>query len=184
MPGLNNFLQFNPSAANQESDAAYAADTTRSGGLITNQAVPSPLLNKTIFQSSTFVAALAAALAAKGYNITDSNLGILAGVLANMVTNADLTVSSSFSTGQGYIKLGAAFGGLIIQWGSTTALGVGLNAVAFHIPFVNNLPVPLAFPNNNFTVNFVVTGNLLNQFTIQINSVTGTTNFFWIAIGN
>jgi hypothetical protein len=49
-------------------------------------------LNKVWFQSSTFVAALAAALSAKGYTVSDANISVLQAVLANILTNADMPI--------------------------------------------------------------------------------------------
>lgn len=69
----SNFLIFNPGSSNQETDAAYSGDAQRSGGFQPNQEVPSPLLNKMAFQSSTGVYALMDALASLGYTVADSD---------------------------------------------------------------------------------------------------------------
>lgn len=87
--GSSNFLQHNPTAANQEDDATYAGDSTRTGGIGVDQIMPSPWMNKIWYQSSTFIAAFAGALANKGYNLSDANLPTLEAVLANVLTNAD-----------------------------------------------------------------------------------------------
>lgn len=94
MAGSNNFIQWNPGSANQESDAAYAADTQRSGGATTGAVFASALANKVFYQSSTFIAALAAALAAKGYNMLDTVIGNLQVILANVLTVADMTFTN------------------------------------------------------------------------------------------
>jgi hypothetical protein len=110
MAGTNNFLQWNPTAANQENDSAYTSDTLRSGGAPTNAIFPSATANKLFFQTSTFVAAMAAAMAAKNYNVVDTNLTNLQTSLSNILTNADLTVSINSATpgtAKGYIKLPA-----------------------------------------------------------------------------
>lgn len=87
--GSTNFLQHNPNQTNQETDPAYAADPIRSGGLGTDDIVPSPWMNKALFQATTFVAAFAQALANKGYALSDSDISTLTTVLSNVLTNAD-----------------------------------------------------------------------------------------------
>jgi len=86
----SNFIQFNPGSVNQESDAAYAADTLRSGGITTNAIIPSVLLNKVLYQASTYIDAQAAAFAAKGYTVQDTVLATLTGVMGNVLTRADI----------------------------------------------------------------------------------------------
>lgn len=91
MPGSSNFQQWNPTKSNQQSDAAYTADSLRSGGAATNAIFASPLANKLFYQVTTFVAALAQSMATKGYVLSEA-FGVtpLAGVLANLITQADL----------------------------------------------------------------------------------------------
>lgn len=86
-----NFLQHNPTETNQEDDPTYANDTTRTGGLGVDQIVPSKWMNKALYQTTTMVAALGQMMSAKGYSNADS-MGVngLAGVLANILTNADI----------------------------------------------------------------------------------------------
>jgi hypothetical protein len=84
------FIQFNPAAINQESDAQYLADSQRAGGYGVNNPVPSPLLNKFSYQASTFCAAFCQMMAAKGYSTSDADVNVLAAVLANVITDADL----------------------------------------------------------------------------------------------
>src|SRR5579872_6148929 len=90
MPGTNNFLQFNPTAANQDTDAQYAAEALLTGGIPTNAIMSSQLGNKLFYQLTTWVAAMAAMMAAKGYNVSDSVLVNLQTTLANIVTQVDL----------------------------------------------------------------------------------------------
>jgi hypothetical protein len=85
-----NFIQWNPGAANQETDAQYLADAQRIAGYGTDQIVPSPLLNKATYQASTFCAAFGQMLAAKGFTNSDASVSALAAVLANILTTADL----------------------------------------------------------------------------------------------
>jgi hypothetical protein len=90
MAGSTNILQWNPGAANQETDAVYAADSTRTGGAPNGVIFASALANKLFYQVTTFVAALAQSMANKGYVISDASLSALVGVMANVVTFADL----------------------------------------------------------------------------------------------
>lgn len=100
MAGSTNFLQHNPTAANQENDAQYNADSLRTGGIGTDAILPSEWLNKIWYQSSTFVAAFTQMMSNKGYTMLDADVNALAAQLANVITNADLkpaqiTVASS-----------------------------------------------------------------------------------------
>lgn len=90
MPGTTNFLPFNPTQANQESDAAYNADATRTGGAGVDGTFPSATANKLFYQLATFVAAFANMMAIKGYSLSDASLSTLQGVLANLITSADI----------------------------------------------------------------------------------------------
>ncbi len=91
MSGSSNFIQHNPTEANQENDAAFAADSTTTGGIGVDQIMPSPWMNKRWYQDSTMVAALGAMLAAKGYVVSDANLATLISVLTGaFITNNDL----------------------------------------------------------------------------------------------
>jgi hypothetical protein len=90
MPGSTNFIQWNPAQSNQESDSAYAADSTRSGGAGTGSVFASSLANKAFFQWSTWITAFANMMATKGYSTSDANVTTLQGVLANLITSADI----------------------------------------------------------------------------------------------
>ena len=90
MPGSTNFQQWNPTEANQETDAQYTADGLRSGGASLDGVFPSATANKAFYQWSTFIAAFASMLVAKGYSPSDANLGNLAAVLANIMTAEDM----------------------------------------------------------------------------------------------
>lgn len=97
----NNILQWNPGAANQEDDTTYEADAQRTGGAPNGVEFPSATANKLFYQLSTFCAAFAQSLSNKSYNISDASISVLEGVLANVVTFADLKtnlLSISFST--------------------------------------------------------------------------------------
>lgn len=90
MAGSTNFLQHNPTSANQENDATYLADAIRNSGIGVDDVLPSDWLNKVWYQSSTFVAAFAQMMANKGYNMSDANITTLTNVLTNVFTSADL----------------------------------------------------------------------------------------------
>jgi len=109
-----NFQQWNPTASNQESDAAYTSDAQRVGGASSGE-FPSQLANKLFYQLSTFIAALGQMLSTKGYATSDVDISALAAVLANLITNADLARLSvqatrtnmigSYSAGSTYTNL-------------------------------------------------------------------------------
>lgn len=114
MPATTNFLQWNPGQSNQESDAQYLIDTQRTGGAQVKDQFASPLANKLFYQNSTFIAAMCQMLAGKGYSTSDADLGALASVLANLLTNADLRngfVTLPYSATPAYdLSQGGAFG--------------------------------------------------------------------------
>lgn len=81
-----NYLQWNPTAANQEDDAAYLADSQRSGGA-TNPSIFNALLaNKAFFQWSTFATAFAQAAVALGFNFNDTSLSTLTSTIETLLT--------------------------------------------------------------------------------------------------
>lgn len=136
MPGTHNFQQFNPNGVNMESDAAYTADAQRSGGLTNPSIFTSVLGNKLFYQTSTFIAALATALANKGYSLSDTSLATLAGVLANVITTADLA---------GYAPLASP--GLTGTPTAPTQAGTDSSTRLATTAFVKNLAyAPLASP--------------------------------------
>ena len=90
MAGSTNFQQWNPSANNQESDAAYATDSQRVGGAPTGATFPSVTGNKLFYQVSTGITALMQMMATKGYVVDDTNIATLAAVLAAIQTESDI----------------------------------------------------------------------------------------------
>lgn len=170
MAGSNNFLQWNPAAANQETDAAYTSDTTRSGGAGSGSIFPSVVANKLFYQISTMVAAFAAAMAAKNYTMLDSNITNLQTALSNILTQADMAIVMGAS---GYIKLP----GFIIQWavGTNDTAPLGHSDGDFVAQTIN---WPLVFPH---TCEFViastklVTANVTSDLWYQVQS-WNTTN--------
>lgn len=91
-----NFLQFNPSAINQETDAQYLIDALRVGGAPVDGILPSNLTNKAWAQWSTFIAAFCGALLNKGLSTSDADLGVLEAVLANVIIASDLPIATRF----------------------------------------------------------------------------------------
>lgn len=89
MAGTTNVIQWNPTAANQESDSAYLADSQRAGGATNPSLFDATLANKAFFQWSTYLTALFQAFAAKGFTTSDSNLSTLTAQCANFLTTAD-----------------------------------------------------------------------------------------------
>ena len=86
----SSFLQFNPAQANQETDAAYLTDATRTGGAGVDAIWPSTSANKTLYQVSTGIAALMQMMANKGFTVSDASLAALTTQLSNILTTADL----------------------------------------------------------------------------------------------
>jgi hypothetical protein len=90
MAGSSNFQQWNPAAANQQTDAQYTSDTSRTGGAGSSSIFPSATANKLFYQLSTAIAALNQALSTKGYVCSDANLNQLATIYGNLLTQADM----------------------------------------------------------------------------------------------
>lgn len=85
-----NMQQWNPSAANQETDAQYTADSQRVGGATNPSLLPSILANKMFYQVSTYLTALFQALANKGFSTSDASLSTLTSVCSHFLTTADV----------------------------------------------------------------------------------------------
>jgi hypothetical protein len=85
-----NAQQFNPSQANQETDAAYTTDVTRVNGAGVDAIWPSISANKTLYQVTTYVTALGQMMANKGFTNADTNLAALTTVMSNIVMSSDL----------------------------------------------------------------------------------------------
>lgn len=113
MPGSTNFLQFDPPATNALPDAGYSASTLRATGFPVNALVPSNLINKTLYQLSTFVAAFGQMMANKGFNVSDASIATLTAVLANVITSADAAVSGQTVPYSPTPAFNAALGGMI-----------------------------------------------------------------------
>lgn len=89
MPASTDFLQWNPTAANQETDASYSTDAMRVAGASTAAIFPSTLANKLFFQCTTFISAFCQMLAAKGYSTSDASISALVSVLMNVKTASE-----------------------------------------------------------------------------------------------
>ena len=87
--GSTNFLRHNPNKNNQLSDGDFSSNTQRTGGYGVDDLVPSSLINKQLYQSSIFCAAMAQAIANKGYDVLDTDYNNLVAVFGNMVLSAD-----------------------------------------------------------------------------------------------
>jgi hypothetical protein len=85
-----NAQQFNPSQANQETDAAYTTDVTRVNGAGVDAIGPSISANKTLYQVTTYITALGQMMANKGFTNADANLSVLTTVMSNIVMSSDL----------------------------------------------------------------------------------------------
>lgn len=183
MAGNNNFLQWNPNAANQESDAAYKADSMRSGGAGTGAIFPSVTANKAFFQWSTFIAAMAASLAAKNYNMLDSNFANLQSALNNLITTNDYLKGNNVN---GYYEKMPT--GRIMQWGQvTTDISTQPGAqlpVYFPISFTTLNSISVVVTTHCFTdrITYVAHGSVtLTGFTIGCNDSQDYA--FWQAMG-
>ena len=99
MSGSNNFLQWNPSLINQQSDAQYLTEVMRTGGAISG-IYPSVIANKLYYQCSIMAYAIGEMMSNKGYAVSDADAAALVTVLANLLTKAD------FGTGAGTVCQG------------------------------------------------------------------------------
>ncbi len=81
---------WNPNQNNQETDTAYAADSTRANGAVDPTTFLSILGNKAFNQWSTYLWALFTAFANKGFSTSDSSASTLVAQCANFLTTADV----------------------------------------------------------------------------------------------
>lgn len=197
MAGTNNFQQWNPTAANQESDSAYTSDSLRSGGAPTGAIFPSPTANKLFFQLAQMVCALAGMMANKGYNISDANLANLRTALTNILTNADIPgnlvthaevpgwlvqftdFTASFISNGGWVRFPNGF---LIQWGRASASASSVTVNFPHGPFPNNMFVVLPISAPAIRDNVYVTSFTTSNFVCG--TAGSTISIHWIALGN
>jgi len=88
--GSTNFLLFNPTQANQETDAEYLTDATRTGGAGVDALWLSPSANKTLYQLTCGMYAIMEMMAGKGFTTLDTDPATLTAVLANILTTVDI----------------------------------------------------------------------------------------------
>jgi hypothetical protein len=171
MAGSTNFIQTNPSAANQEDDATYAADSLTTGGVGVDDILPSPWLNKVWFQPSTFVCALAYVIAnwGSGFTITDTSLATLKTNLLNFLTliASGIAGFTSGNNSNGYWETNA--NGRIEQWGTATIVGHP-SAVTFPVAFTNASSVSVVITE-------VVADGSYFQISLDSGSPISTTGF-------
>jgi len=86
-----NMRQWNPDQNNQETDAQYAADSQRAGGATNPSFFTSILANKLFYQMSTYLTAMFAAFANKGFTTSDSSLSALTAQCSHFLTTADIS---------------------------------------------------------------------------------------------
>ncbi len=161
---MGQFLQWDPSQTNMETDQQYSADPTRAGGAVDGSPFPAILANKLFYQCTTFIASFALMLTNAGYSIEDSASAALVAQLSAAVallkspqfTGTPLAPTPASSdnstrlattawvwnwltnlislTSPGGIKLGP----LIIQWGGFTTSTGNNETVTLWQPFPNN----------------------------------------------
>ena len=189
MAGTTNFLQTNPSAANQEDDGTYAADSLTTGGVGVDDILPSPWLNKVWFQCTTFICALAYVIAnwGGGYTITDTSLATLkAQILAFFQSFVTSGSWSSGNNSDGYWQKDPS--GLIRQWGFVTG-AVSETAVTFPTPFTNSASISVVATSSipfGDGIAFVAISNgtvSTTEFEILCGGDESTQNFYWEATG-
>jgi hypothetical protein len=168
MSGTSNFQQWNPNATNQETDSQYTSDAMRTGGAADPSIFPSATANKLFYQVSTFAAAFAQALANKGYSLSDANLSNLAAVLANVMTQADMTPYAPLA--------GPTFTGTP-STNALTTTGIDAGAVAQIRMEYSGIGVLFRQDGSTFYILMTPSGNPAGSFTaarpLMINLATG-----------
>lgn len=188
-----NFAQWNPAAANQENDTTYAGDSSRSGGAVSGPFSPQ-LANKIFYQVTTWIAAFAHALSAKGYSpvdgsspqvaFTSSNAALvaLAAVLSNILTNADIPFTITVGAQSGHVNFGSWLSNFKIQWGVAVLTNSGSPlTVTFPVAFTNTPNIMLT-PQANISP-FVVSPATAT-FGAEFIGSAGSYNVAWLAIGS
>jgi hypothetical protein len=150
-----NFLQWNPTSANQESDAAYLADTQRVGGAPTDTPFPSPTANKLFYQATTGITALMQMMSAKGFTVNDTNIGTLAATLAAIQTTAD-----------------SRAGHIIIPYASTITFNSAKNT-GFEVSLTGNITVNITGQTPGQLIFMMFSQDATGGRTISIPSAVG-----------
>jgi hypothetical protein len=139
----NNFLQWNPAATNQETDAAYLADSQRASGASDPSIFDAALANKLFYQLSTGMTALTQMMAYKGFPMSDVSLSALAAQLANILTTADLRGYAGLQTVP-YASNVVLNAGQYLKWQIALNGNMTISASGLHpgdllvVVFVNN----------------------------------------------
>jgi hypothetical protein len=135
--GSTNFQLWNPTQANQESDAAYTSDAQRVGGAPNGTAFPSQTANKLFYQVSCGITALMQMMATKGFTVDDTNISTLASVLSAILTSADLRGQLQSIAYSSVIAINAAaFNGFEISLSGNTTLNVTGQSAGQIITFI------------------------------------------------
>jgi hypothetical protein len=194
-----NFVQVNPTAANQESDSTYQGDNFVTGGAAQGAFFNPATANKFFYQTSTMMEALAYMLKLKGYSPVDGTTPVtdpgtpsasviaLATVLANLLTNADLTASlfvalSNIGNGFGVIRFTSLLDNLQIEWNEATSVSSG-SPQSFVNNFPTHAPVVIALAGQTGVSNLYVSATTTSSFTVNF-SGPSTASIYYIAIGN
>lgn len=185
MAGTTNFVQVNPTAANQMNDATYDSNTLTTNGIGVDAILPSPWLNKVWFQASTFITALAAVIAGwgTGYTITDASISALQTQLTNFFTlvASGLAGWTKGSNSNGYWEISPT--GRITQWGNNAAT---TGVITFPIPFTTlasiNVEVTTTPSGSAGFVSVDQPSTTINNFTPVCNNPSST-NCNWFATG-
>jgi hypothetical protein len=180
--GTTNAQQWNPTAANQETDAAYTADSQRAGGAANTSIFMSPTANKLFYQLSTYNTALFQAFANKGFTTSDSNLNTLTAQCANFLTSADMRAGLSQVAYAASVALNAAASnGFFIPLGGNLTISAVNGAVAGQMILMvyqqnGNGGATVQFPAN--FVDAVQPDPTPNVVSVQIFAVDTVTGYF------
>lgn len=182
MAGTTNLQQWNPTAANQETDAQYAADSQRSSGASNPSQFDAKLANKLFYQLSTFLFALFTSFANKGFTTSDSSASSLTAQCNNFLTTAD--VLPGLQT-VGYAPT------LVLDCSKADGFQVTLTGNVTSLTIVNSTfgqTVTLAFTQDSVggrTVALSTAGNLLSPGVIDTTSnLTSRQTFQRLGDGN
>jgi hypothetical protein len=186
--GSTNILPWNPTGANQETDAAYAADSQRSGGATNPSFFLSVLANKLFFQMTAVAYSLCTAMAAKGFTMDDNNTAAMIAAFEQLVTSAAILpplVVETFASSMTF-NCTTANGFYVLLTGNVTSLTVSGAMLGQPVMFVFKQDSTggrtVAMPGN--MINFGTPDPTANATSIQwgielpdgnIHAVTGMT---------
>lgn len=124
MSGSNNFVQFDATKQNMASDATYNGSSIQLNGVPLVAVADPTLHNKMFYQWSTFISAFGNMLAARGYNVSDSDINALQAVLANLLTVQGGTMTGAINETEATlasastVNIGAAAANFILITGN------------------------------------------------------------------